>query len=156
LAALVAAASLACSPDKATDHETNDPSSCNTLVDDGPTIGFTISPGSPQTPLGGTFADGIYFISQANLYNTPPGFSNDTLLSAVFEFRGNVIQQVGHVDGVERRYTSTYTISGTTVTTTDTCPEPDSASFDFTATATEFRILGSNEGITLEQVYTKR
>ena len=73
-ATLLAVTSLACSPDKRTDDETNDPVSCNTLVDDGPSIGFTIRPGTPPTPLGGTLADGVYFASQVNLYDTPPGF----------------------------------------------------------------------------------
>lgn len=93
------------------------------------------------------------------LYTGPGGSTTSPAgtASAVFEITGQTMQQVGSIDGTEKRYTSTFTISGITVSTTDTCPAPDTGSHQFTATPAEFRIYddtGSNG--TLEQTYTRR
>jgi hypothetical protein len=66
------------------------------------------------------------------------------------------MQQVGQINGQEKRYTSTFTVTGTTVATTDTCPAPSMGSHQYTATATELRIYDANAIGTLEQKYTKR
>lgn len=114
-----------------------------------PTSGVLV----PPSPMGGSFADGVYELTAMTLYGgTPP--ADD--LSAVFEIAGTTMQQVGRIGSVEKRYTSTFTTSGTTVSTTDTCPAPDSGSHSFTATATSFAIYDSVATGTLEQRYTRR
>jgi len=67
------------------------------------------------------------------------------------------MQQVGAVNGELKRYTSTFTTMGTTISTTDTCPAPDMGSYGFTATAGEIRVQDTRSNFgTLEQTYTKR
>jgi len=151
---LLAALLAACSSDKPAPADDN--SACNSLLNDGPTIGFAVQPGSNPTATAGTIVDGTYELSQANVYFAPAGYSNSSMLSAVFQISGNTIQQVGSIDGEERRYTSSYSINGVTLSTTDTCPEPSSDSFAYTATPTELHILQASGGITLQQIFTKR
>jgi len=98
----------------------------------------------------------MYELSQANVFSPPAGYSNASMLSAVFQISGDTIQQVRSIDGEERRYTSTYTLGGVSISTTDTSPEPASDSFAYTATPAELRLLAVNGGIQLDQVFTKR
>ena len=76
--------------------------------------------------------------------------------SDVIQVAGNVMQQVGTIKGAEQRYTSTFTVSGSNVTTMDTCPAPKSATHRFSATATNIRIIDSSAVGSVEQTYTKR
>jgi hypothetical protein len=90
---------------------------------------------------------------------TGPGAGTDaseSTLSAVFVFAGNTMQQVGHINGMELRYTSTYSISGTTISTADTCPEPDSSSHAPSATPSGIRIYDTESAGTVEQTLHKR
>lgn len=129
---------------------------CNHLVNDGPTVMATTLTTAPPTPTGGMVVDGLYELTASNLFGAPAGFSSSDTFNAVFEVEGNVMQQVGRINGDERRYTSTYTISGSTISTVDTCPAPDSGSYGISADATGFTIYTTQSGLTLEQVYRKR
>lgn len=128
---------------------------CNTLVDDAPTISLMLAAGSAPTPAGGTVVDGTYVFTAATLYTTvssvPP-----TSFSAVLQIAGTTMQQVGTINGAEQRYTSTIDVNGTSVTTSDTCPMPNVATHQFTATATELRIYDASALGTVEQMYMKR
>jgi len=127
---------------------------CNTLANDGPLVMAMASTAVAPTPAGGTVTDGTYQLTAATLYSAaalPPSTAH-----GIFQITGNTMQQVGDVNGTESRYTSTYTTSGSTVSTTDTCPAPKSATHGFTATSTTLRIYDDTPLGKLEQTYTKR
>jgi hypothetical protein len=130
---------------------------CNTLVNDGPTVSLTVVLTAAPPANGGTVVDGTYVLSKATLYTngvtvTPP----PNAFSAVLQMAGHTMQQVGSINGAESRYTSTFTVSGSNVTTEDTCPAPKSTTYQFTATATLLTISGASTVGTVEQTYMKR
>lgn len=131
---------------------------CNTLVDDAPVVTPTAIADSPAAPAGGTIADGTYVLSVLTLHTGPGGSTQTTggQASAVFQIQGMTMQQVGTAGGEEKRYTSTFVTSGSTVTMTDSCPMPKTESHSFTATATEFHIFDMLPTGTAEQVYSRR
>jgi hypothetical protein len=136
------------------------PATCNVLIDDGPVVTPTAVAATAPTPAGGTLVDGTYDLTALTLY-TGPGVSASPpsgTFSAVYQITGNIAQQVGRLNGSEARYTSTFTISGTTFLSADTCPMPkqNSDSVSITATPTGFRVYDSVTGGILEQSYTKR
>jgi hypothetical protein len=142
----------ACSSDNASSSA----GTCNTLVNDAPMVTLMVVVGAPPVPGGGMIVDGTYVGAAATLYasagaNVPP-----TTFSAVIQIAGNSMQQVGTINGMEKRYTSTFTVSGTTVTTSDSCPAPSMGSHLFTATATQISIYDTTSLGTFEQRYTKR
>ena len=129
---------------------------CNTLTDDGPTITLMAVVGQAPTPAGGTVVDGTYVLAATTLYTAATTMIPPTTSSAVIQIAGSTMQQVGLINGQEKRYTSTFTVTGTTVATTDTCPAPSMGSHQYTATTTELRIYDSATIGTLEQKYAKR
>jgi hypothetical protein len=147
-----AAAVAGCSSDSSAPASTV----CNTLTDDGPTITLMAIIGQAPTPAGGTVVDGTYVLAATTLYTAATTMIPPTTSSAVIQIAGSTMQQVGQINGQEKRYTSTFTVTGTSVATTDTCPAPSMGSHQYTATATELRIYDANPIGTLEQKYTKR
>lgn len=131
---------------------------CNSLVNDAPLVTLSAVADTAPAPAGGSIAGGIYELSAMTLYTGPGGstVAPDMTASAVIQIAGQTMQQVGSIDGAEKRYTSTFTISGTTISTTDTCPAPDTGSHSLTATSTEFRIYDANAQGALQQTYTMR
>lgn len=143
--------------DSGSDKKTGEPAeACNALVDDGPTVVVSLLTKPAPSGIGGELLDGTYELTSATLYDESGGATPMTKLSAVYVFEGGVVQQVGHTDGVEERYTSTYTTSGTTISTTDTCPKPDSGTYGFSATPEDFRIYVAGTGSTLGEIFRKR
>lgn len=131
---------------------------CNTLVDDAPTITPSAVASDPPAPAGGTIVAGTYEWSAVTVYAGPGGSTAPPVntFSAVFEIRGDTIQQVGRVNDVENHVTSTFTTSGTDLSTVDKCPDLNSDTLPFTATATDFRVYVTSSRGTIEQVYTLR
>jgi hypothetical protein len=142
--------SVACSSDSP-----SAPAACNALVNDGPTITIMASTSGAPAPTGGTIVDGTYVLTAATVF----GVSSipQVTASAVFQFSGNTMQQVGTVNGQLKRYTSTFTTMGTSISTTDTCPAPDMGTYGFSATATEISVFDTRAALgVLGQTYTKR
>ena len=129
---------------------------CNTLRNDGPAVSVMASTATAPAPAGGTIVDGTYVLTAATGYAISPAVIPTTTLSAVMQIAGSTMQQAGTINGEERRYTSTLATSGTSVTTTDTCPAADSNTYRYTATTTSLRIYAALGASTLEQTYTKR
>jgi hypothetical protein len=131
---------------------------CNTLVDDGPKVPATEIAAAAPTPAGGAIADGTYQLTAVTAYSGPGGSTLGVALTAseVQTISGMTIQEDGILNGQESRYTTTFTTSGTTLSTSDTCPSPSTASHGYTATATELRIYDAKMGLTIEQVYSLR
>jgi len=72
------------------------------------------------------------------------------------QINGNVMFQVATINGEEARYASTFTTSGMTISTNDTCPAPKAETHSFGATATELSIYAASANGTLEQKFSKR
>jgi hypothetical protein len=89
---------------------------CNALVDDGPTVTYSAVAATALAPAGGAIADGDHQLSALTIYTGPGvhGGACDHLQCRLPDRGKFVMQQVGKQDGVEKRYTSTFTISGTT------------------------------------------
>lgn len=131
---------------------------CNALADDGPTVTPTAVASAGPSPAGGAITDGTYVLSTVTLYTGPGGstIAPNGTFSGVIQISGSRMLQVGAINGAEQRYVSTFTTSGTSISTTDTCPTPKSATLSFSATATGLRIYDSTIGGTLEQAFSKR
>lgn len=131
---------------------------CNMLADDAPTITPTAVASDAPTATGGTITAGVYALSAVTLYTGSGGSTVPpaNTFSAVFDIEGNTIQQAGRVNDAENHVTSTFTISGTTLSTVDTCPDTNTEDLPFTATATDFRVYVTNTRGTVEQVYSVR
>jgi hypothetical protein len=105
--------------------------------------------------VGGTIAEGEYVISALRIYSqtrpAPP-----SVVKAVMSIEGTTMQQVGDRDGEERRYTSTFTVSGTTVSIEDTCPQSNLDTPSFNATPTSLSLFSESQGEVFEIEFTKR
>jgi hypothetical protein len=154
---LAAAASAACSSDSPGAAGGATPA-CNTLTDDGPSVKVTVAVGVSPIATGGAIADGTYELSGMTEYpgsGASPPASSDTF-SSVFEIKGNTIQNAAKLNGVETRYTSTFTISGVTISIRDSCPVLHSETHAFSYVANEIRFYDTSSAFTLEQRYTLR
>jgi hypothetical protein len=131
---------------------------CNNLVDDGPVVHYTVSSASPPTPTGGTILTGTYELSGLTQYPSPYGTvpSSDTL-SGVIAIAGTTMQQVQTSGGQEVRNTSSFSVEGLILTTTNTCPAPYIFKNAYTATATMLLIYGTGPGsVPVEYAFRKR
>ncbi|HEX7478680.1 MAG TPA: hypothetical protein VF331_12800 [Polyangiales bacterium] len=131
---------------------------CNAVVDDGPLVTMTAVASAAPSPVGGTIADGTYVLSAATLYTGPGGSTaaSGGAFSGVFQIKGTTMLQVGTVSGKEERYVTTFTTSGTTLSTNDTCPVAKSETHSFSANPTGFTVYDATGNGTFEQAYTKR
>jgi hypothetical protein len=131
---------------------------CNSLVDDGPTVRYAVVAAAAPTPAGGTITDGTYELASVTAYTgtNGPTTPNPSTARMVMVFAGSTVQSVDVVNGQEHRYIATFSVSGTTITMRDTCPDQVVSIFEITAAATELRIYATSSGITVEMRFTKR
>jgi hypothetical protein len=131
---------------------------CNNLVDDGPTVTATRVAAAPPVPAGGAILDGTYELTAFTAYTGVGGATGNLALTAseVQTISGTTVQEDGKINGRESRYTTTIRTSETTISTSDTCPSPRTATHGYTATAIELRIYDTKAGVTMEQVYKLR
>lgn len=87
---------------------------------------------APQ-PAGGVIVDGTYVLTRAVLYTGDGGTSGPTAQTAGLTIRmaGGVAAIVA--DGGRTHATATFAVSGTTLTTHQTCPSPRDQTVGFTA-----------------------
>lgn len=113
---------------------------------------------APPTPAGGKILDGTYVLTALTAYAGAGGKTGSLALTAseVQTVSGTTLQEDGKINGQESRFTTTITVSGTILSTSDTCPMPGTATHGYTATATDLRIYNTMSSFTLEQVYTRR
>lgn len=149
---VLAALTLGCASD-----EPDTGAECNDITNDAPVIEVDFVNEPAPGPDGGTIAEGVYELSGQTMYREGPAFqSAPPPTSAILDISGDEVQQVGSIDGEERRYTSKWTTSGKDLTITYTCPTADTAEFRYTATADELHIISNVTDWTLEQTYTRR
>jgi hypothetical protein len=125
---------------------------------------MTAASGPPPAPAGGALGDGIYVLTSAKEYGTKmaDGATLGVIGSFTLEVTGPVIQVLSLDDkGKEERQTYTTSVSGSTMTMTQTCRYPSGTleppqSGEFTATGTAFHtiIAGSGTG-TFDITYTR-
>jgi hypothetical protein len=148
----------ACSSSSTSSDSIALPPPCNTLFDDGPTVTAAAVAAAAPAPAGGMISDGAYALTALTAYVGVGGKTGNLPLTAseVQTISGTTLQEDGKINGQESRYTSTISVSGTTISTSDTCPMPGTATHGYTATATNLRIYNTMATFTLEQVYTRR
>lgn len=120
---------------------TPEPGKCNAVVNGASVIGETAGVGTRPTPLGGTIADGTYFLTKHEVF--PPGNPGATTRKRTIVFTGNTFET--HEDDPGRQDsqgTGTYTTSGSMITFTVDCFGGASVlatnTVPYTATATTF------------------
>ncbi|HEX7672146.1 MAG TPA: hypothetical protein VF395_21270 [Polyangiaceae bacterium] len=131
---------------------------CNKVVDDAADVVPTASAEAVPTASGGTILPGTYELSAVTVY-VGAGASTDLpaqTLSQVFVITKDVIEQASKVNDVESHATTSFSVSGATLSTKDTCPAPRSEDLEFTATDTDLRLYAVRSRGTFEQVYTLR
>jgi hypothetical protein len=131
---------------------------CNNLVLDAPSAKMTFTSAPSPAALGGTIADGTYFLSGIVGYGSS---SSSTVPSGRTKIvvSGGSWQWVDTVDDIsERRFTYSATVSGTSLSLARTCPSGSTRTNDgrFTATATEFTIFVVDGGVTFGSLFVKK
>lgn len=135
--------------------------SCNDLVLDAPAVGFSYDAGPAPAALGGSIADGTYFLTAQIVYDTASG-PTDALGRTEVEVAGTTWQEV---DGdptpstvnPDRHFTNTLSITDTTLDLTQTCPSGGgTTSSDFSADATAVTVYITDAGLTIGTVFTKQ
>jgi hypothetical protein len=114
---------------------------CNTIANAGADV-FTdnLAVAYPTgTFTGGTVADGTYVLTKLTQYNGPGGMTGkdtipekQTLVVSGTTF--NTVRKTGTT--AEKRFASTFSVMGAELTTTDTCPVPQTLKLDYTVTGT--------------------
>ena len=131
---------------------------CNALVNDGPSVTSTIVHDDAPVPAGGTLKAGTYTLSAFTFFGDEAitaGLGTVTE-QEVIQVSGSTLQTVQLSKGVETRFTATFSTSGSTLSSTETCPDTDQGSIEFTATDTELRLYVTTSSVTAEATFTKR
>lgn len=125
------------------------PTQCGAPTACGPVVQTTEVVGTSPTPSGGTLAPGLYFLTRASIYRGQSGGPTPTLQVAEIYASGEFAES-SYDDGVEQSPISgTYSTSGTTISTSITCPTAVSQVDVYTATPTTFtryRVLPVGDG----------
>jgi hypothetical protein len=111
---------------------------CTTLANSAAAVPVQTFAADPPTPEGGTIVDGTYEMTGAAIYTGPDGPSGTNGTSqTTIQITGSTIQIVNAGDPPTR--TITLATSGTSFTSTDTCPDYSTViQGSYTATATTF------------------
>jgi len=151
--------------DAAPDHPASDaaddaPVACNTLVNSAPSITVEQVASDPPAPQGGIPVDGTYVLSAAVIYTGPAGPTGPSGTSqTMIQITGSTIQVVSTGEPPTR--TVTFTTSGTSLDSVDTCPDTDTRPGSYTATPTTFVVAldgGTDDAgaRTLVETFTKQ
>lgn len=101
---------------------------------------------APPTPQGGAIVPGRYVITEVTDYTGPTGmtgatgqvFQAETVNDGTrFQLARRIVDGTGTADS---HIAGTYTISGTSVVITDTCPQATSTTYTFDASPTQFML----------------
>jgi len=125
-------------------------------VNIGTEVAETAGTGTAPTPTGGTVVDGKYALTKVEVY--PGSAATSVKHKLTFEQTGTTVQVVGETTGTPiRRETWTVAPSGTSFTATVTCPSNGwTASFGYSATATEFKQFITSGATTQVGTFTKQ
>ena len=136
------------------------PVACNTLINSASAISIEQVASDPPAPEGGTPANGTYALTAAVIYTGPGGPTGASgTTQTTLQIAGGTIQVVSSGDPATR--TVTFTTSGTSVASVDTCPDTDTRPGTYTATPTTFLVeldggTGDAGARTLVETFTKQ
>lgn len=127
-----------------------DGGTCNALVNGGQAITMVNVPQDMPSGQGGTIALGLYYLTKWESYTGPGGASGPTqnVRKTAFLFQSStqylkVTADQGQADENDNR---TYTTSGATLNSVQSCPTVDTLSSDYTATPTMLILYAGGEG----------
>jgi hypothetical protein len=125
--------------DSATEGSSDGGPSCNTLTNTASPVTVQEVAENPPAALGGTVEDGMYELTDVTIYTGTSGPSGATgTAQTTIEIGGSIVQVVS--SGTPPTRTTTLATTGTTFTSTDTCPDAVVSTGSFTATPTTFAI----------------
>jgi hypothetical protein len=113
---------------------------CNAIANDAPVVDVTQVAADPPVPQGGTIVDGTYWQTALAIYtgpSGPAGASGTSQMTA--QIQGETVQIVSN--GQPARRTVTLMTSDAGFTSVDTCPTPQTAEGQYTATPTTLTIF---------------
>jgi hypothetical protein len=112
---------------------------CNTLANTAATVTTQQVASDPPAPEGGTVADGTYTLTQVDIYTGPNGPAGPSgTAQTTLKISGSTVQVAS--SGQPTTRTVDLATSGTSFTSTDTCPDTTVLRGTYTATATTFAI----------------
>jgi hypothetical protein len=122
------------------DDATSDaPPACNTLSNIAATITVEQVATDPPAPQGGTPVDGLYTLTATVIYTGTDGPSGAAgTAQTTLQLSGSTIQVASAGEPATR--TVTFTTSGTSIASTDACPDTDAHPGTYTATPTTFTV----------------
>ena len=110
---------------------------CNAVVNGASVVGETAAAGAIPPPAGGTIADGTYYLTKHEIFAPSTPDANSRKRTIVFA--GNTVQTHENDTGrAPSQNSGTYTVSGSNITFTITCPISATVTIPYTATATTF------------------
>lgn len=121
---------------------------CNAVPVTAPPVTGTAGTGTQPVPMGGTIADGTYFLTAHQTYGSAP---SATTYRTVLVFAGSRLDLAQTRNGgADERATLTVTTSGIQFQTHSTCPPGQSLSYDsYTATPTQITLFDVPRVVTL-------
>ena len=134
--------------------------SCNALANAAPIVSVEQGASDPPAPQGGTVVDGTYWLTAAVVYTGPSGPTGMTgTAQTTLLVQGGTVQMA--TSGTPATRTVTFTTSGTDLDSVDTCPDTDSRSSGYTATASTLVVeldAGTDDAgaRTLVETFTKQ
>lgn len=103
------------------------------------------------TPMGGTIANGLYYLSEMNIYS-PATADENTRARAFLIEDGALIHVKVDNGGPQAVLAGTFTVSGTSLTIEQHCPGVGAGAVSYTATANELWLFDEDEPSI--QIYT--
>lgn len=130
---------------------------CNSLPLLGGLVSESVVAGPMPAPAGGTVTDGTYVLTKWEVYSgTPLGQQQELTL----KFAAGHAQVAIHLQmGSTGAWASTnfdYSTSGTSLTANTTCPSPNSYSWEYTASATQFLQFAVDPEYSAVYTFTKQ
>ena len=135
------------------------PGGCNTLENTAPTVSGTTVDGVAPAATGGTIVPGRYHLTAATFYRTSGAALPPFSVQITFQLASGTINTVSKSSGEVDRSTSTFTLSGTTLNLSQSCPDAKTQMMQYTATPTSvvfnFPIMESGISGVLRYTLTK-
>jgi hypothetical protein len=135
--------------------DAGDAGACNTVAQIGNLVDKVSFPTQAPAPAGGTIVDGTYRLTEFSIYDpAQPGGVTGVQIKATMVISNGTIEDVTFGAGGEARSNGTYSVSGTQMTTTTTCPlGKGSRTFGFTAAGAQLQFIfpTSNEVLTFQR-----
>lgn len=110
---------------------------CSDTINGGAVIPEVQANGAKPAPAGGAIPDGTYYLTNHDVYSPSNADANSRKRTIVFA--GNTVRTAENDTGEKGRGSAgTYTISGSNITFSVTCPVVATVTIPYTATATTF------------------